>query len=373
MNKVSWGTQLKKHVPVFLLSVIFFLLLGVAITSQYVAQYGNLDEYSMGTSVSSSVPGMMPSMGGAYRDYSYGGDASVVINEPQAMDNSLLYPPVPMPIVAPSDAGATLKDRKVIQNGQLSLRVESVEKTIGDIKMVALSKSGRVDNISYDNSGNFSNKQATLTVRVPADKFEESMQALKSLAIKIENENVSTSDVTAQFVDIEARLKNLRSAEKQYQEIMDDATKIPDILQVSNRLFEVRQEIEQLEAQKESLTGEVDMSTIIAQLTSEPEVSPVPVEWKPWTTIKQAFAALLVVFTRVLDFIIFLLILLLPVLIVLIITLAFIFLVVLKTLLAFKRRVDRSLHVSSKKAHSSISTTPARRTRVRPSRAKTSA
>lgn len=137
-------------------------------------------------------------------------------------------------------------DRKVVKTGSLSMFVEKAEETAPKIKVLAEDMGGFVVNSQiYETS--LDSKSANVTIKVPADKFDETMEALKELAVEVERENESARDVTEEFVDLEARLSNLEAQEEQYLEILKRAYTIEDILSVTNRLNSVRQQIEQLE------------------------------------------------------------------------------------------------------------------------------
>jgi hypothetical protein len=195
-------------------------------------------------------------------------------------------------VVAPTPA-IPASERKLIQNGALSLVVNRVEDALTDLVSIAEKLGGRIDSETVYNSGDAAKKQATVVMKVPAVNFSAAMEQSKGIARKVESENISTEDITEKFIDMQARLKNLKAEEEQYLEIMKKALKIDDILKVSQKLYAVRQQIEQLQGQMNYLSRHVDMSVITINLSSEPDIKPTEVIWSPSTTMKEAMKGLI--------------------------------------------------------------------------------
>ena len=86
---------------------------------------------------------------------------------------------------------------------------------------------------------------ATLTIRVPAARFAEVEAEIRKLGLRVEGEQMEAEDVTRQYVDQQARLRNLHAQEAQYLAILKQARSVKDILDVSEKLNGVRGEIEQ--------------------------------------------------------------------------------------------------------------------------------
>jgi len=132
----------------------------------------------------------------------------------------------------------------------------------------------------------------TVTIRVPVKDFEKSVNELKKIAEVVQSESLSGVDVTEEFVDMEARLKNLRIEEEQYREILKTAKKIEDILKVNEYLFNIRGQIEGIEGRIKYLSNLTDLATIEITLSEEPTIRIPTSEWRPLDTIKIAFSAM---------------------------------------------------------------------------------
>jgi Domain of unknown function (DUF4349)/Putative zinc-finger len=114
--------------------------------------------------------------------------------------------------------------------------------------------------------GNF-----TATLRVPADQLEATLADLKRLG-RVESESQSGQEVTAQYVDLEARLSNARNTEERLSEVLRQRTgKLSDVLAVETEIARVRGEIEQMEAEKKTLANQVTFATISATVREDYE------------------------------------------------------------------------------------------------------
>jgi len=185
-----------------------------------------------------------------------------------------------------------LTKRKVVQNGYLDILVESSEEVSQKVQKIASDVNGFVQDVRvYEVDEN--TKNGTVTIRVPADKFADAMAEIKKLAVKVESENVNAQDVTEQYVDLEAQLKNYRLEEEQYREVLRKAQRIEDILNVHNQLARVRGDIDRAEGQLKYLSRQVDMSSITVNMTAQAEVTVLGVKWRPLYEIKLALRSML--------------------------------------------------------------------------------
>ena len=108
-------------------------------------------------------------------------------------------------------------------------------------------------------------RSGTLTVRVPADRFDSVRLALGELG-EIESQSIRGEDVSGQLVDYEARLRSLQAQEESLLGLVGRATAVGEVLQVQSTLFSVRQQIEQLKAQKANLEQSVSLATLQVSL-----------------------------------------------------------------------------------------------------------
>lgn len=197
---------------------------------------------------------------------------------------------ISMPSQSSSESQAI--ERKMIETGSLELLVNNADQTAKDMKGIAERLGGFV---STSNVYEISNgiKTGSVTIRIPASSFGQAMDDTKKLAIKVEHESVNAQDVAEQYVDLESRLRNLQAQEQQYLIILKQAVKIADIMQVSAKIDEVRQQIEQIQGQLNYLSRQVDMAAITANLTEEADVQVFGLRWRPLYEVKLAFRNML--------------------------------------------------------------------------------
>jgi hypothetical protein len=180
-------------------------------------------------------------------------------------------------------------DRSIIKTGEITVEVDNVPETTGAVRALALELDGF---ISASFQGEFE-ESATLTMRIPADRFEDALAAIHELDGEVKAEATREEDVTAVVIDIEARLENLRAAEAEYRELLDRAETVEDILAIQNQLFAVRGEIEAHEAQLEYYTDQVDMSTLTVSIIPVPEpVEQATEDFDPAAIVQEALASL---------------------------------------------------------------------------------
>jgi hypothetical protein len=118
---------------------------------------------------------------------------------------------------------------------------------------------------SSTTSSNDGARSGELTVRVPSDRFDGVRQSLGELG-EIENQSIRGEDVSGQLVDYDARLKSLQAQEDALRVLVGQAKAVGDVLQVQSTLFAVRQQIEQLTAQRANLQQAVSLATLQVSL-----------------------------------------------------------------------------------------------------------
>jgi hypothetical protein len=187
--------------------------------------------------------------------------------------------------------GAFKDDAKIVRTGTLSLQVQDLDATVSSARDQIRGFGGYVGASRQTNDGDRS--VATITYRIPTDRWDDALSALRKLG-KVLDEQTDAVEVTGQLIDLGARIDNLRASEKALQAIAARATKVSDVLEVQNRLSDVRGQIEQLEAQRVHLNDQASLGTL--QVTYGLEVVAV-VEaskgWNPGQEVDRASASLI--------------------------------------------------------------------------------
>jgi hypothetical protein len=208
------------------------------------------------------------------------------VSESPIMTDKAVYSGAPIP-----------QDRMVIRNANLTLVVENPTASVDTISKLAEEMGGFVvSSYLYQTaygSGDLTTTQGTLTIRVPAERLEEVLEAVKSTAIEVRSENISGEDITQQYVDLQSRLRNLEAAEAQLQEIMGSATLTEDVMMVYNQLVQVRGEIESVKGQMQYYEQSARLSAVTMELIPDAAAQPLQIAgWRPEGTAKAAVEAL---------------------------------------------------------------------------------
>jgi Domain of unknown function (DUF4349) len=186
---------------------------------------------------------------------------------------------------------------KIIRKAQLDLQVANCAGTQKKIEALAAAESGFLESSTVEDNS------ARITLRVPSARLDAVRGKLKELALRVKQDSVTASDVSKQYVDREARLRNLRAEEQQFLEIMKKARAVPDVLAVTKELSAVRGEIERADAEFRHLKDEIDMAEIDVTLAS---LAASGVHWNLGASTKSAFSDLLQSLADLADFLIWL-------------------------------------------------------------------
>jgi hypothetical protein len=229
-------------------------------------------------------------------DVGYDADFSGELTESAMQDDSAPPPPLRQPVDF-SAGGAPVENvtTRRIQNGFIDIRVENIEKTMVEVSRIAQSGEGNISNssISYDSNERY----ATAILRIPSEKFDRILAQIRGVAIEIKSEETSTRDVTREFVDLEAQLKNKKAQEEQIRTFFEKAEKVEDLITVENALSRVRNEVERLQGQMNYLESQTSFSTI--SITMRESVRSINQSaWNPGIVAKDAFAQLVERFQR---------------------------------------------------------------------------
>lgn len=203
--------------------------------------------------------------------------------------------------VAKVDAAKPVQ--RVIKVGELTLRVTDASKAVEDVRAYVSSKNGFVESSTISDPG-AGPRSAKMTIRVPVQSFDETMRDLKHFAVLTLEEEVGGQDVTMEFVDLDADLRNAKAEESSYLEILKRSGDIPDVLAVTERLADVRGRIERLEGRKRYLENLTDLATISLSLTEETRVELPGRTWKPLEVLRESLRDLVESLQGLVDFLI---------------------------------------------------------------------
>ncbi|MEM2921498.1 MAG: DUF4349 domain-containing protein [Candidatus Bathyarchaeia archaeon] len=176
-----------------------------------------------------------------------------------------------------ADRGATPLGRMVIYTATISLETEDISDVLSRIRALAEGYGGYVAGSSRSTYAgrNF----AEIIIRVPKDKFHIALQNIEQYG-KVLDEQTSSEDVTSLYIDMKARLDNLKRQEERLRDILNMAKTVEEVLNVERELERVRGEVESLQGQLNYLESSVTMSVITVRLTEPPPAfTPPGMDW----------------------------------------------------------------------------------------------
>ncbi len=157
-------------------------------------------------------------------------------------------------------------ERKIIRNATLTLEADEPSKAVQRVASVAESRGGFVVTSESRHQGGSRGSKGyevfTVEMRVPAAQFDAALAEIRAAAGSVTSERITGKDVTEEYIDLEARLKQHRALEAQLMEIMKSADGVADAIAVQRELTNVRTEIERLEGRRRFLENQASLSTI---------------------------------------------------------------------------------------------------------------
>ena len=203
--------------------------------------------------------------------------------------------------------------RMIIYNGSLVLVLADTDAGQSAVIKAAEDAGGYVSNASsYSYESGL--RRIELTLRVPAESFNATMDALRALAMEVTQDSISSQDVTQEYVDLESRLNALEVKEARLEELMEEAEDTEAVLAVYAELSSTQIQIEETKGRMRYLERQSGMATITVTLVPDELSQPVEIAgWRPQGTAKRAVEALVGAFQFLVDALIWVVIVLLPV------------------------------------------------------------
>jgi len=172
-----------------------------------------------------------------------------------------------LPVPFSKSAPVEQEERLVIEESSMSLVVENVREA-GD-KVVDKAKQVGGFMVSTSLTRPEEAPFATVVVRVPAEKFQEALDHFRGLSVKVSSENILGTDVTAEYVDLEARLATLEKTKAKFEEILVEAVEVQDILQVQRELIRLQEQIDALKGRQKYLEQTAKLAKITVYLSTD--------------------------------------------------------------------------------------------------------
>lgn len=213
-------------------------------------------------------------------------------------------------------ADAPSAPRMIVRSAEMRVIVGDTNKAVTEATRAVEAVGGYVAGSHIWREGEL--LRARITLRVPSDKLTAALAQIRATAKRVENETISSEDVSAEYVDLGARVRNLEATEEELRQLLvvarQNSRKATDVLEVHQQLTLIRGEIEQAKGRMRYLSETAAMSSIALDITPDALAQPVVQPgWQPLVVAKDAARALVALMQGVANAAIWIVIYLLPV------------------------------------------------------------
>lgn len=187
--------------------------------------------------------------------------------------------------------------RRVIRHAQLYVEVEDFDAAARRLMQIAEDAGGFVADSSFTESGGV--PQGYFTLRVPTPRFASTVNAVEQIG-KVLQRRATGQDVTEEFIDLQARVRNLERHELRLLAFMDRAVKVSDLLAIEQEVARVRGEIERLTGRLRFIDHRVELATIEATVQEKAKRTSVAF-WDVQASLQKVQAAFLATLRTILS------------------------------------------------------------------------
>src|SRR5262245_1490213 len=190
-----------------------------------------------------------------------------------------------------NDQLAVVDDTKIVRTGSVQMTVADVTQALAKGRDAIRSFGGYIGESDQERSGD--TLVATITYRIPVDRWEDALAAIRGLGTEI-GEKTNAVEVTGDIVDLQARIRSLRASETALVGYAEHAPKVSDLLEIQARLTDTRGQIERLTGQEAQLQDQAAMATLTVTFGTEAvAVTEAAARWDPAAEVDRATATLL--------------------------------------------------------------------------------
>lgn len=165
-------------------------------------------------------------------------------------------------------AAPQLPAANIIRTASLTVQVKSVGKALADARSTAETAGGYVgeENTTRDEEGH---EETRVVLRVPVERYDAVLTELQGAGKLLERE-AKAQDVTDQVVDVDSRVRSARASVARVRELMDQATRLSDVVELEGELSRRQADLEALLARQASLKDRTSLATITLALSERP-------------------------------------------------------------------------------------------------------
>ena len=225
-------------------------------------------------------------------------------------------------------------NHKIVKNGDIKLLVKDTDVALDGITQMVGDTQGYIisSRIWFQDYYGKNYKYATIQIGVPVDQFEIALRRLRSLSIRVTDENETGKDVTDQYVDLQSQLANLEATRDRIKGFLDQAKTVDEALTINQQLTDVEGQIEQIKGKMNYLSNRSAVSTITVNLepdlphivatptltpTLTPTPTPVPIEplgpWEPGRTVQEASHTVVIAYRAIVELLIWIFVVFVPI------------------------------------------------------------
>jgi len=206
--------------------------------------------------------------------------------------------------------------RKLIRTVDFVLEVKDSTAVAQRIETLVTRMGGYVSASNAQRQGD--HVDCSLTLRVPTDRFDQVLNGIRSLAVRIDREQQKVEDVTDQYIDLDAHRRTLEATERELSGLLAESRqkgrKAGEIMEIYQQLTDIRTQIEQIQTQISSYDKLAALSTINVELVPTESAKPVSGQsWHPSDNLRSSLRSLVGFVQWLLDFLVYAVIVLLPV------------------------------------------------------------
>ena len=199
------------------------------------------------------------------------------------------------PVAAAEASRGPAMPRMIVRTAEVRIIVADTSKAVDAVTKSVEGVGGYVSGSNIWREGEL--LRAKITLRVPADRLTSTLASIRAHAKRVENETITSEDVSQEFVDLESQVRNLEATETELLELLKVARvsskKATDVLEVHNQLTVIRGQIEQARGRMRYLAQVTSMASIALDIVPDAIAQPVVRKgWQPLVVAKDASRAL---------------------------------------------------------------------------------
>ncbi|MGB7528456.1 DUF4349 domain-containing protein [Sphingobacterium cellulitidis] len=153
---------------------------------------------------------------------------------------------------------------KIIRSGNISLESKKIEQSKANLDALLKKFNAYYEQENTSNNNDFTSYN--LTIRIPANAFDNFLSALEKGEDKLTDKNISAQDVSIQYYDLESRLKSKRAFLERYQNMVSSAKNVKDLLEIQEQIRQLQEDIDSSEATMRNLSNQVNYCTLTVNL-----------------------------------------------------------------------------------------------------------